>query len=371
MRCDSCEQYTPTEERILIVKLGAMGDVLRTTTCLCPIKRVYPRSHITWVTRANAVALLRENSWIDRILTVESNYLEFLLTEEFDLAFGPDADSLSGAIMQLANSQTKRGFIADRRGGITPLNDAADGWLRLGLDDRAKRENRRTYGEWLYAICDLPLPVARPCFNVSPQARDRAALFLRNQAPWADRWACFNTGASSRWQEKRWRTDYYSVLRRMVSSAEPGTAVVLVGGPEEVDINRAVLEADPRFIDGGTYNSVHDFAALVAACDWILTPDSFGYHMACAVGTSAVCLVGPTSPWELDLYGTNRVLHSDRDCISCYRSTCPFEVTCMDELTPHLLLPYVPAGDIPNLSVCGVSPVSCGNTSPSTSTAAT
>jgi len=82
-------------------------------------------------------------------------------------------------------------------------------------------------------------------------------------------------------------------------------------------------------------------AALIAACDWILTADSLGYHLACAVGTPAVCLVGPTSPWELDRYGNNRILHSQLDCIACYRSTCPFGTTCMDVLRPAMIWPVV------------------------------
>ena len=39
--------------------------------------------------------------------------------EEFDLALGPDADPLSAAIMLLAHARDKRGFVSDRRGGVT------------------------------------------------------------------------------------------------------------------------------------------------------------------------------------------------------------------------------------------------------------
>jgi tetratricopeptide (TPR) repeat protein len=86
--------YDPIHERILIVKLGATGDVLRTTSCLPPLKARYPRSHITWVTRSSSRAGLAGNPAIDRVLTVDGNYLEFLMAEEFDLAIGPDADLL-------------------------------------------------------------------------------------------------------------------------------------------------------------------------------------------------------------------------------------------------------------------------------------
>jgi ADP-heptose:LPS heptosyltransferase len=345
VRCEDCLEHAPIEQRILVVKLDAMGDVLRTTTCLEPLKRLYPRSHVTWITRKEAVTLLEGNPSIDCILPVESNYLEFLLSEDFDLAFGPDADLLSATIMRLARAETKRGFMSDRRGGIIPLNDAAEKWWRMGVDDSAKRENRRTYGEWLYAICELPAPVARPWLRPGAEARSRFEQFLRRCAPGATRRVCFNTGASRRWEEKRWKAHYYRDLAALIRERDPATAIVLVGGPAEAEFNAELLASGAGFIDAGTNNPVEGFAALIASCDWLLTPDSLGYHVACAVGTPAVCVAGPTSPWELDLYGTNQVVHADLDCIACYLARCPFATTCMDALTPRAIWPRLPYAD--------------------------
>ena len=357
-RCHQCADYAPIEQRILVVKLGAIGDVLRTTACLDPLKRLYPRSHITWITRTNATVVLTHNPAIDRILTVESNYLEVLLSEEFDLVLGPDADSLSASITGLARAHIKRGFVADRRGGVIPLNDAARHWWHMGLDDGLKRGNRRTYGEWLYQICELPLPVARPWLRPSAAARDRVSRFVRSTAPDASKVVCFNTGASQRWQEKRWKPDYYRDLAMALRQRLPGTAVILTGGPGEAEFNANLLKSDAGFIDGGTNNSVDAFAAIVACSDWILTPDSLGYHVACAVETPALCLVGPTSPWELDLYETNQVFHADVDCIGCYLPQCPFAVTCMGWLTPRIVWPQLNGRDGFDASRSGVVAVS-------------
>lgn len=337
VRCGECASYDPVAERILIVKLDAMGDVLRTTTCLPRLKQRYPRSHMTWVTRASAVPLLDGNPQIDRILSIDSNYLELLLAETFDLAIGPDADVLSASIMSLARSAEKRGFVADGRGGVTPLNEAAETWWRMGVDDDLKQANRRTYGEWLYAMCDLPLPVARPSLRLKSSAVQRAAERLRALAPRAQRWVCFNTGASGRWEEKRWKPDYYQHLARAIAADDPDAGIVLVGGLEETALNRHIGSTWSGFVDGGTDNSIEDFAALVAACDWLLTGDSLGYHIACAVGTPALCLVGPTSPWELDVFAENCVVYPSLPCIACYLRTCPLTATCMDILTPEMV----------------------------------
>lgn len=340
-RCDSCRLYDSVAERILIVKLDAIGDVLRTTTCLEPLKAKYPNSHVTWITRARAAEVLQGNARIDRVLAVESNYLEFILTEDFDLAIGPDTDHLSATIMRLARASSRRGFVADNRGGVIPLNDAAQQWWEMGLDDVLKRRNRRTYGEWLYAICDLPLPVARPSLQPSADGSAAARRLIRAHAPDASQVICFNTGASSRWSEKRWKQDSYRQLALAIRAADPGSAIILTGGPDEAAFNAALLASNAPFIDGGTDNTIGAFAGIIAASNLLVTPDSLGYHIACAVGTPAICLVGPTSPWELDAYNTNHVLHADLDCISCYLARCPLATTCMDALTPRLVLPVV------------------------------
>lgn len=334
VRCTGCAEYDPTAERILVVKLGALGDVLRTTSCLAPLRARYPRAHVTWVTRPDARPLLAGNPTVDRVLTTDGGYLELLLAEEFDLAIGPDADVLSASITRLARARQQVGFVADGRGGVRPIGEAALAWWRMGTDDGLKRGNRRSYGEWLYDICGLSGPVASPVLAVSAAAQIRAAALLDERAGDARRRVCVNTGASARWRDKRWTFAHYQEFARLVHDEDPESALVLVGGPAEAAFNHALLASGAPFVDGGTDGSVEDLGALMAACDWVLTPDSLGYHVACAVGAPAVCLVGPTAPWELDRYDRNLVLHSDLPCIACYRAECPLPRSCMDALKP-------------------------------------
>jgi heptosyltransferase-2 len=350
-RCATCSEYDPIAERILIVKLGAMGDVLRTTTCLTPLKARYPHSHVTWITRSNCRAFLERNPMIDRVLTVDGDYLSLLLAEEFDVALGPDADLASASIMRIARAADKKGLMADGRGGVVPLNDAANGWWLLGIDDQLKTANRRTYGEWLYEMFELPGPVARPSLTIGATAMAlSAALFPHASLTSGDR-VCLNTGGSARWSEKRWKAAHYHDFALLLSEHAPEATIVLVGGPDERTFNRDLLARGGPFVDGGTGNSVEEVGAIMAACTWVLTPDTLGYHIACAVGTPTVCVVGPTAPWELDRYERNVILHADVPCIACYRATCPLPRTCMDLLTPDVVWKSIhQRADFPGLS---------------------
>jgi heptosyltransferase-2 len=337
VRCHECSEYDAVREHLLIVKLGAMGDVLRTTICLAGLKEQFPSSHVTWVTRAASAPLLDGNALIDRVLTIDTNYLEHLLTEEFELTIVPEADPLAVAIGALARSHVRRGYASDGRGGVTPLGAAAEAWWQLGLDDGLKRACRRTFGEWLYAICELEPPIGPPTYPLSLAARTAGRARLRTLAPDAARWVCFNTGGGTRWEQKRWNARHYVEFARMLNSRRPESCIVLAGGPAEAEFNRELIAAWPGFVDAGTGNSIEEFAAIIAACDWMLTSDSLGYHLASALGTPALGLVGPTAPWELDQFGRNTVVHAPLDCIACYRPRCPFDTTCMDVLTPALV----------------------------------
>ena len=47
--CADCPSFTPVSKRILIIKLGAIGDVIRTTPLVVKYKALYPNCKITWL----------------------------------------------------------------------------------------------------------------------------------------------------------------------------------------------------------------------------------------------------------------------------------------------------------------------------------
>src|SRR5262249_40106465 len=68
----TCDHYDRIAEHLLIVKLDAMGDVLRTTALLPPLKEAHPHAAITWITRRESVPLLERNPFITEVLELGS-----------------------------------------------------------------------------------------------------------------------------------------------------------------------------------------------------------------------------------------------------------------------------------------------------------
>ncbi len=337
--CPGCPDYAPLGRKILVVKLDAIGDVLRTTAILPALLDKYPGAQVTWVTRERSRPLLEGNPQLHRVLAVEGNYLETLMSEDFDLGIGLDADALSAQILSLARCGEKLGFTAGRFGWGEPASPEARAWWLMGVNDRLKKANRRTYQEIMYQICGLAGPVARPQLParlLEPGwiRRRREELGLR-----PDRKVIgLNTGGGGRWQCKKWTVAGTVELVRRLRRRVPDAALLLYGGPEEIEFNAAILaECAGQVADLGCQNPVQEFVSLVSLADIFFTPDSLGFHIAIALAKRTVVLVGPTSPWELDVYGRGEILTADPECAACYRSRCDRRPTCMETLDPTVV----------------------------------
>src|ERR1700704_1155783 len=58
--------------RILIVKLGSIGDIVHTLPALAAIRKAMPNSEISWVVERGAAEILRDNPILDRLIEVQT-----------------------------------------------------------------------------------------------------------------------------------------------------------------------------------------------------------------------------------------------------------------------------------------------------------
>ncbi len=331
--CESCAHFEDAGVRILIVKLDALGDVLRTTCVLPSLKSRHPDGHITWITSKAALPVLENNPYIDEVFALSVEGLARLGAESFDLVLNPDASKTSAALASLAKGKEKRGFVLGEDGQVRPCNPAAARWLELGARDDLKRKNRMTYQDHLHHICSLKPDAQEIILRLGDGERERArrlALFAGIRP--GERLIGFNTGSSSRWPRKRWPRERFLDLAAGLQKTA-GRRVLLLGGPLEQETNRWIAQMSGGYaIDSGTEHGVREYFALLDLCDVIVTGDTLGMHAALALNRKVVALFGPTSPWEIDMYGRGERIVSDVDCICCYRRDCERSPTCMDRI---------------------------------------
>ena len=333
-QCRDCSHYQAVKTRILIVKLGAMGDVLRTTSLLPTLCGRFTNPHLTWITRRESLDLLENNPFLDTVLETNAESLARLQVETFDLIINPETSKESAALASLIKGKRKEGFGLSPRGTVFPFRRRARELFLTGLFDDIKKANEKTYEELVCELSGLPYKRIPPVLSLTEEEVKSGEAFLAENHVTRERPIVgINTGGGTRWPLKRWTTEgFLQLTRRLVKGRR--VQVLLFGGPAEAEINRYISEKVKRgMTDTGCFNPPRPFASLLNLCDVLVTGDSLALHIGLGLGKRMVVLLGPTSTAEIDLYGLGAKLTAAMDCLCCYRQTCERSPNCMESLS--------------------------------------
>ena len=330
-----CPHRDVVQQRILLIHLGALGAVLRSTSLLPSIRRRFPRSHITWVTESPAHHLLVGNPLIDRILTSSFKDILNLKALHFDVALVVDKSLTAMGILQNTSYDSVFGFIADpQTGAILPANPEAQELYDLGLSDEKK-----------FFINEKPeTQLLVEALNLGDYQRDEYQVFLTSQEmeesdrrrqvwsknPGHDLVIGLNTGCSHVIPYKKLSVETHRHLIQSLLS-EGFQNIVLLGGPEDTDRNKMIGENFP-VIQSSTTSGLRDGLVSVQACDVIVTGDSLGMHMGIGLKKMVVAWFGPTCAHEIDLYDRGVKILSDSPCSPCWKRHCQKSTMCYDQV---------------------------------------
>ena len=191
--------------KILIIKLGAIGDVIRTTSILPGLKEKYPDSKIDWITKKESFDILKNNNALNKIFTDFSS-----IEEKYDLIICLDDDDEACRAASELKPKKLIGAYAEN-GKKTYTNDSAK-WFDMGLiskfgkkeADRLKALNNGTYQEIMYGILDLKYKKQEPVLKLTEKEQSFGLAFAKKHGIGKnDLVIGMNTGAGGRWQDKR------------------------------------------------------------------------------------------------------------------------------------------------------------------------
>ncbi len=332
--CTDCDKYQPRGTRILIIKLAALGDVLRTTAILPGIKKIYPQSHITWITDPAASPLLQHNHLIDALYIFDTAGILTISRMRFDLALNFEKENRALALTDAISATKKRGFALSDAGTLSIYNDASVYALQLGLNDELKfRHNTKTYQQIIYEMAEIPYAGEEYVLDLPEHslnfAKEATARFKLNPSRIS---IGLNTGCGDVFQTKRWTKKGFCELAKLLAQSGEYN-ILLLGGRRECEFNRSIVEqCNAPIIDTGCHNSLEEFFALISLCDVVVSSDSLAAHIAIALKKQVVIPFGPTCHQEVDLYGRGEKIITDFPCSPCYKKTCEKKPTCMDAL---------------------------------------
>lgn len=321
----------------MIVHLGAMGAVVRSTALLKAIRAKYPGAQITWVTDTPSDKLLHGHPQIDKVIRAEATELLAIQGRFFDVALIIDKSEKASGILAMTSAREVYGFTTDPRWGkIRPATPAAMELWQLGLDNELKFfVNQKTENHLVHEALELG-PYQRDEYELHLDQTELHRVLDRTLA-WRQNSSQpiigLNTGCGPLMPAKKWTVEFQrQVVARLLEMGFEN--IVLLGGPEDVERNRQIAEGF-AVLQSPCLDGIRDGAISVAACDLVLTGDSFAMHLAIAFRKFVIAWFGPSCAHEIDLYGRGVKLEAAVGCSPCWKRSCDKPVMCHDKVSLH------------------------------------
>lgn len=338
VKCSGCKYYASVKKTILIIKLGAMGDVLRTTPILEALKKKHKRCKITWIVDEESKGLLENNPYLDGILSYDVEALTRLKVEHFDMVINLDSLPRSASLASFAWAKKKIGFGLSEIGNVFPFNHGAREWFQMGVFDDLKKRNKKTYQEIIFEKMGLKFKKEEPLVNLKEEEKNFANQFAKKHGLGGKKIIGLATGAGGRWDLKKWTIGGYLKLIEGIDKKIKDAKILLFGERGEVKRNREIMERSRiPLINTGHKNTLREFLSLLNLCDLVVTGDTLAMHAAVALKKKVVALFGPTSSSEIELYGRGEKIVSGMDCLCCYKETCDKHPNCMESISPEVV----------------------------------
>jgi lipopolysaccharide heptosyltransferase I len=328
--------------RILIVKLGSIGDIVHTLPALAAIRKALPAAEISWVVEARAAEILRDNPILDRLIEVDTKalrrglvsgetlraprqQLRQLCASAFELALDFQGLLKSALIARLSGARRVFGFSSD-----SLREPASRIFLSKSISISENLHVIRKNLALAQGALQVPIPSSADemefPIGTSPthvsEAREAA---LQAGGPFA----ILNPGGG--WPTKLWDAAKFGKLADALWS-QHGLHSLVTYGPGEAMLAETVLQSSNSGKTRAVSLSLKGFYELAKLAQVYVGGDTGPTHLAVAAGTPIVGLFGPTEWWR---NGSPRpedicVERVDIDCREdCHRRACNKWI-CMD-----------------------------------------
>lgn len=311
--------------KILIIKFGALGDVVRTSYFAKSLKETYKHVEIYWLTSEASASLIRFNPFID---VISSNHSNFISTE-FDKVYSLDDEREIAALVSDLTYENLIGAYVCSDESVKYTSDC-NVWFDMGLlsrfgkkvADDLKKENKKTHCEIFSGIFNV--------INTSPQFYNSSwkeafwAQYVRDHAH-DNLCVGINAFAGKRWHSKALQRSELKKLILSLHRAElegKKITIFLLGAGSDAAANAEIakeLGITTNLVVADTTCDVLNFAALINSLDLLISSDSLALHMSIGQKVKTICFFAPTSAAEIENYPYIKKLTSDATDYCSYR----------------------------------------------------
>src|SRR2546422_548694 len=322
----------PAPERILIIKLRYVGDVLLASPVLSRLREGFPKARLTMLVNPGTDDVVQDHPALDEVLVLERGnlarqrrFVQDLRRRHFDLVIDlTDADR-SALLSWLSRSPMRLGFNSEGRWRGLLYTQVVDA-------DRFRMHTVRYHLKATEAL-GLAGPPPAPFLAVAPQARREADRLLREvEVDGARPFVCLHPGA--RWWFKAWPAERFAALAELIQT-ETTAQTLFLGGDQERSLESRIadgMKTPFRSLIGKT--SLRALAAVLERAALMISNDKGAMHMGGALGVAVRGLFGAPGPAGLGaLGGGGRTFYKGLDCRACFHPDCfRGEQNCMRQI---------------------------------------
>ena len=319
-RC-TCDEFAPVTRRGVIIKLGAAGDVLRTTPLLRALRSSEPGLKLLWVTHSPELLPL------EACEAVRPNAATILRLQQgpWDFCWNLDKDPEACALAATTDTIDTRGYTL-RGGEPWPVNEAAWHKFATGIDNPFSQANTLNYVEEIFEMVDVPYHREEYWLRQPSAAAGTAAAKM---LPTGHPWIGLNTGAGRRWPTRLWPASHWEEL--VAALIARGLKPVILGGPEEAELNERLAQTTGALYPG--LQNLEVFYALIQRCVCLVSSVTQAMHLAIGARVPLVLFNNIFNAHEFELYGRGGVLQPEVPCDCFYDAVCRTGRDCIKEIS--------------------------------------
>jgi lipopolysaccharide heptosyltransferase II len=347
----------PHIQKILLIRLREIGDVVFTTPAIRAIRRQFPSAHLTYIVEPGAAPVVANNPHVNEVIVAprrrgvagiwpEVTLVRRLRSARFDLAIdfhgGPRASLLSW----LSGAPHRIGYQVTGRAWMYTTRVARP---------RALRARHSVQNQWdlLGALGIAPPDPGRDPVEMPADPRmtaEVAARLTRASVRDTDLLIVMHVSAGNPF--RRWPIGSFATVAATLVQADPRHRIVVTSGPSEREAAARVIAAakaalgpddQPRVLMCGEF-SLAELRALADRAALYIGGDSGPLHIASTTVVPIVGLYGPTlparsAPWRSGALPAESVEVGELPCRPCDQRTCePGDFRCLTRIEPQQVI---------------------------------
>ncbi len=306
-------------KKILIIRFGAIGDVIHSSGLFRSIKKYSNDLSIHYLCLKTPSLLIQNDPDLKKVWIAENKEYKYLYTlakelkkEKFDLIINLQPSSRTNFLTFFSKAKKvlkyKKTF---KLHAVENFWDTAKPVFKdLILDDKLH-------------------------IYISEEVKEKVSTLISSDK----KKILFNVGTSNTRQGRRWPIRYWQELAKILID-KYDCEIILTGSNEDKELANELLKISPFVKSFCAELPLVESAAIMSLCDLAISGDTGPLHIATAVNTRSIGIYGAapvsrTGPYGMD----NFAISSERNCVPCNKRKCRFvakgkEEPCITDITP-------------------------------------